>query len=236
MLPISQYLSNPKIPIETVHICKGRNARYSITKSTLMSSKEKQILNEGFAKTLLKIDAIRIGTFETHDGKYTPYFIDLKNVSSFPSAFSLSVDCLEFAANEIGRSYEFGGICGVPVSGLVFASALAYKMQKPLVFPVSKQPEKGVRGFLVPGTRVIVIDGVSETGISMKSSILSVRAAGGVVEHALTLIDRMENAAKLLKSEGVQLHSFTTIKELESSLKDKMAISEEEERAIESSL
>ncbi len=122
------------------------------------------------------------------------------------------------------------------MNGLVFASALSYKLQKPLVFQVSKQPERGLRGFLAPGTKVIVVDDVSETGISIKSAVQSVRIAGGVVEHALTLIDRLENAAKLLKGEGVQLNSFTTIKELEGSLKDKMAISEEEEKAIESSL
>ena len=202
-----------------------------------MANKEKELLAEKFAKTLLKIKAIRTGTFESHDGKITPYFIDLKSVPSFPNVFSLALECFEFALREIERESSFEYFCGVPTNGLVFASALAYKSQKPLVFPVSaKAPERGLRGFLNPGAKVIIIDDVSETGISMKSAALTVRAAGGVVENALTLIDRLESSAKTMNGVGVRLHSFTTIKELGKALKDRMAMTEEEESAIESVL
>lgn len=202
-----------------------------------MANKEKELLNEKLAKTLLKIKAIRTGTFENTDGKTTPYFIDLKSVPSFPNAFSLAIDCFEFALREIERRYPLECFCGVPINGLVFASTLAYKSKKPLVFPASSRaPERGLRGFINPGTKVIIIDDVSETGISMKSAALTVRAAGGVVESALTLIDRLENAAKTMDGVGVRLHSFTTIKELGAALKDKMAMTEEVESAIESML
>ncbi|MGI0079809.1 MAG: hypothetical protein ACRECH_09295, partial [Nitrososphaerales archaeon] len=59
---------------------------------------------------------------------------------------------------------------------------------------------------------------------------------GGVVDSALTLIDRLESSARTMNSVGVRLHSFTTIKELGMALKEKMAMTEEEESAMESVL
>ncbi|MGI0086096.1 MAG: orotate phosphoribosyltransferase [Nitrososphaerales archaeon] len=202
-----------------------------------MAKKEKELFNEKLAKTLLKIRAIKVGTFESHEGKMTPYFIDLRGLPSFPNAFSLAIECFEFALREIERDSPFDCFCGVSINGLMLASTLAYKSRKPLVFPASaRAPEKGLRGYLNPGARVIVIDDVSETGISMKSAVLTLRAAGGVVDSALTLIDRLESSARTMNSVGVRLHSFTTIKELGMALKEKMAMTEEEESAMESVL
>jgi orotate phosphoribosyltransferase len=199
-------------------------------------AKEKNILTEKLAKTLLKIKAIRSGTFNSSDGKVTPYFIDLKSVPSFPQAFSLVIDCYDFAVHEIDRLSPFECLCAARTNSLVFASVLAFKWKKAIVFPINKEPTKGLRGFLKPGTKVLVIDDVSETGISMKSAVNTIRADGGVVENALTLIDRSESAAKTMKGIGVQLHSFTTVKELGAHLKEMLAMTEEEETVIESIL
>lgn len=220
----------------------GLNTK-NIEKQVLLSlkqafdlAKEKNIRAEKLAKTLLKIKAIRSGTFNTSDRKVTPYFIDLKSVPSFPQAFSLVIDCYDFALREIDRLSPFDCFCAVRTNSLVFASVLAFKWKKAIVFPINKEPTKGLRGFLRPGTKVLIIDDVSETGLSMKSAVNTIRADGGIVENALTLIDRTESAAKTMKGIGVQLHSFTTVKELGALLKEMMAMTEEEETVIESVL
>jgi orotate phosphoribosyltransferase len=184
-------------------------------------------------RVLLKIGALKLGSFETRSGAITPYYIDLRSLPSFPEAHGLAIDCLEFKLIELEKSSRFDSLCGVPLSGLVLAASLAQKTRRSLVFPLSrKEPSRGLRGYLSPGANVLVLDDVSETGLSIEAAVKTVRINGGVVRHALTLIDRLEGAKKHLSEISVTLHSFTDIKELASGLKEKMAFSEEEEKTL----
>ena len=195
--------------------------------------KDKSVMMRDLAKVLLQVDALKVGPFEDSRGTMTPYYIDLKNIPSFRHAFDLAVECLNFSFEDLKN--DFDCLCAVPLTGLVFASVLADRLRKPLVYPASsKEPEKGIRGFLPPGSEVLLVDDVSETGLSIRSAALAVRASGGEVRHALTLIDREEGALNVLKESDVELHSFATAKELAATLKDQMAISDEQEKAIES--
>jgi orotate phosphoribosyltransferase len=185
-------------------------------------------------KALLKINAFKVGTFSTKLAKVSPYFIDLRKLSSYPEAFELASHCLLSSLSEIEREREssFDSICGIPISGLLLAGAVAWRLRRPLVYPVPK--ENRIQGFLRPGSQTLVVEDVSETGESLKAAVQAIRATGGIVEVALSLIDRKEEAKGLLGSLGVELYSFTTTTELVSTLKQMMALSEDDEKAIES--
>ncbi len=183
------------------------------------------------SKALLKINALKIGTFTTHEGKTSPYFIDLRKLPSYSEAYLLAVSCLEKSLLDIGNEYE--SLCGVPLSGLLLCNPIAVKLHKSLIYP-GKGSRRKVQGILRPGSRVLVVDDVSETGTAIKSAVLAVRFSGGLVDKALTLIDRLEGAKESLRKIGVELHSFTDTGELGGVLQDNMALSEEEEKAIES--
>ena len=184
-------------------------------------------------KALLKINALRIGTFETSSGQITPYFIDLRKLPSFPSAFSLALDCLQWVFRERKNSFEPDIICGIPVLGLLLSSVLSQRHAIPLVYP-SKSHPNSIIGLVRPGTKVLIISDISETGLSIKSAAQAVRSTGGIVNNALTLIDRSEGAGKALSEVGVMLHSFTTTEELVSTLKKNMALTDEQIVALES--
>jgi orotate phosphoribosyltransferase len=195
--------------------------------------KNKELLLSELGLALLKINALKVGTFETQAGKITPYFIDLRKVASFPSVFSLTFDCLESIYSDRKSSLDADYLCGVPTSGLLLSTLLAHQYGLPLVYP-SKSHPNSVVGLLKPGAKVLIIEDVSETGSSIKSAIQAIRFSGGVVNNALALIDRMEGADKVLSEMGVMLHFFTTTEELVQTLRNNMALSDEQIEALES--
>ncbi len=179
-------------------------------------------------KALLKIGAIRFGSFKTHEGKFSPYYLDLRAVGSFPSVMKVTLSCLSSVADSI----DFSHVCGVPISGAIFGALLANSSQKPFLYTVGRRSLK-MHGQVNPGSRVLVIDDVSESGKSMEHAIQTIRANSGVVEDALVVIDRSEGAIETLKAMGVKLHYFATIHELAERLKESMALTEEEVQLIE---
>jgi len=184
-------------------------------------------------KALLKVNALKIGTFETSTGDITPYYIDLKKLASFPSAFSLAFECLRSTYSERSSAIAPEYLCGIPTMGLLLSTLLANQEKVPLLYP-SKSHPRSVVGLLRPGARVLVIEDVSETGVTIRSAVQAIRSSGGIVSNALTLIDRSEGADKTLSEIGVILHHFTTIEELAGTMREKMALADEQEQALES--
>jgi orotate phosphoribosyltransferase len=200
-----------------------------------LQQKDKPYLISELGKAFLKSSALRIGDFKTSKGTKTPYYVDLSRVSSFPNIFSLVIECLEYELTAISDKREVDCLCGVPITGLVFSAVIAGKRSKPLVHSPRDQDHRIV-GVISPGSNVVVIDDVSETGRSIESAAAAIRANGGVVTDALTLVDRSEDAAKVLEKSEITLNSFTTVRELAKKLKENLALSEEEEDLLGSEI
>lgn len=92
-------------------------------------------------------------------------------------------------------------LCGPATGGLIVAQWTAFALGLPSVFaehnpPRTKAELRGQfglhRGFdrRVAGRRVLVVDDVANTGHSLRQTINAVRAAGGIVAAAATLVDR----------------------------------------------
>ncbi len=104
---------------------------------TETASQEKK---DEMANILLKLDAIKFGVFKLSSGKASPYYIDLRVIPSFPDAFR---EICDFYAAYMTKSVglkNFDRIAGVPVTGIIFASQIAYNLKKPFLFV-----RKGVR-------------------------------------------------------------------------------------------
>jgi orotate phosphoribosyltransferase len=142
------------------------------------------------------------------------------------------MDCLEMELSEISKKNTVDALCGIPINGLVLGAVLAHQQSKPLVHAPLEQ-ERKIVGMISPGSNVLILDDVSETGKTIASAAMAARANGGVVSHALTLVDRSESAVDDLTKAGIELHAFTTVHELAEKLRDNMALSEEEEDVLE---
>ena len=182
------------------------------------------------AKILHKIDALQFGLFKLTNGKVSPYYIDLRIVPSFPDAFRDICDFyVEAITTQIGLNFD--RIAGVPLAGIPFASQIAYNLKKPFLY-VRKGTrthgrERRVEGILVSGDRVLLVDDLVTTGLTLKKAAESVRAEGGVVTEAVAFLDREEKGKERLESAGVKLHALLKISEIANTLYELGAVDEE---------
>ena len=175
-----------------------------------------------FATFLYQNDAIRFGNFKLSSGKDSPYYIDLRIVPSFPHQFRKMIKTLQNLISEKIGLDNFDYIASVPTSGLVIASALAIETVKPLIYIRPKPKDYGtenvVEGKITKSARVLLVDDVATTGLSLLNAIKALRNAGVVVTDAFTIINRFEGARESLGSENVRLYEITDITTLTSIL------------------
>jgi len=184
-----------------------------------------------FATFLYQNDAIKFGNFKLSSGKDSPYYIDLRIVPSFPHQFRKMVKTLQSLISEKIGLDNFDSIASVPTSGLVIASALAIETVKPLIYIRQKPKDYGtenvIEGKIADGSRVLLVDDVATTGLSLLNAVKVLRASKMVVTDAFTIINRFEGARELLASENVRLYEITDIIALSSILHKENLLNDE---------
>jgi orotate phosphoribosyltransferase len=188
------------------------------------------------ANILFKIDAIKFGVFKLSTGKASPYYVDLKVIPSFPDAFREIIDFYtETITSQIGPK-NFDRIAAVPITGIPFASQIAYNLKKPFLYVrkgVKLQGrERRVEGVLVSGERVLLIDDLVTTGLTLRKAAEAIRAEGGVVTQAVAFLDREEGGKEKIEEIGVKLFPLLKISEIASTMYDSGAIDEESLKTI----
>jgi orotate phosphoribosyltransferase len=131
---------------------------------------------------------------------------------------------------------NFDRIAGVPIAGIPFASQIAYNLKKPFLYV-----RKGVRlhgrqrrveGILVSGDRVLLVDDLVTTGLTLRKAAQAVTAEGGVVKEAVALLDREEGGKENLAKHGIRLHALLRISEVANTLYDIGALDEDSLKTI----
>ena len=202
----------------------------------MKNEKVPQEKKDKIASILFKIDAIEFGVFKLSSGKASPYYIDLKVLPSFPDAFREICDFYaEHIANQIGTK-NFDRIAGVPLTGIIFASQVAYNLKKPFLYVRKGVPlhgrERRVEGLLASGDRVLLVDDLVTTGLTLKKATEAVRDEGGVVTDAIVFLDREEGGNQQLEKNGIILHRLLKISEVANTLYDLGAIDQENLKTI----
>lgn len=194
-------------------------------------STDKEAMLDEFCRILKKIDALEFGTFKLSSGRVTPYYIDLRLVSSFPDAFREVLGfCVDYVRTSL--SVDFDRIAGIPIAGIPFASILAYNLNTPFIFIRQgvrlHGRERRVEGVLISGDRVLLVDDLITTGLSLRRAGGAVRSEGGVVTDAFVLLDRQEDGRERLSDEGVRVHSLFRISEVAKRLYEMDVITEDQ--------
>ena len=199
-----------------------------------MSSSEHKKVE--MAKILTQIDALKFGLFKLTNRKVSPYYIDLRIVPSFPDAFKDIIDFYSQTIKEQIGTKNIDRIAGIPIAGIPFASQVAYNLKKPFLY-VRKGiklhgRERRVEGVLVSGDRVLLIDDLVTTGLTLKEAAEAVRAEGGVVTDAVAFLDREEAGKQLLDKSGVKLHALLRISEIVDTLFEMGTLDEESYKTV----
>jgi orotate phosphoribosyltransferase len=186
----------------------------------MTAQKELDAKKAEMASILMKIDALKFGVFKLTSGKASPYYVDLRVVPSFPDAFT--------------RICDF--YAGVPIAGIPFASQIAYNLKKPFLYIRKGLRRHGrqrrVEGILVSGDRVLLVDDLVTTGLTLRKAAEAVRAEGGIVEKAVAFMDREEGGKEKLAKNGIQLTTLLKISEVAKILYDVGSLDEESFKTI----
>jgi orotate phosphoribosyltransferase len=99
---------------------------------------------------------------------------------------------------------------------LVVATALRTGLPYVVVRKAAKAhgTQQRYEGEIPKGARVLVIEDVSTTGGTLGETIELVRAAGGIVDRVVVVVDRNQGARDRLAALGVALEPLATLDEL----------------------
>ena len=202
----------------------------------MTNQKETEAKKTEMASILIKIDALKFGVFKLTSGKPSPYYVDLRVVPSFPDAFARICDFYaEAITREIGLK-NFDRIAGVPIAGIPFASQIAYNLKKPFLYVRKGIRRHGrqrrVEGILVSGDRVLLVDDLVTTGLTLRKAAEAIRAEGGIVEKAVAFMDREEGGKEKLTKNGIQLITLLKISEVAKTLYEIGSLDEESFKTI----
>jgi len=201
-----------------------------------MNKNSNEFVKIELCKILNRIGAVQFGAFKLTSGKMSPYYVDLRIVPSFPDAFrKISNFQVQFVRKEIGDK-NFDRIVGIPVAGIPFAALAAFDLGKPFLYTRKGVQLHGrqrrIEGVLSPGDRVLLIDDLITTGLSLEKAARAITAEGGIVADAAVLIDRQEGGRKRLEKRGIKLHALLSISEIASTLAELGTIDEEQKKTI----
>ena len=194
------------------------------------------IKKDKMANILFKINAVKFGVFKLSSGKASPYYVDMRVIPSFPDAFREICDFYVENINGQIDTKNFSRIAGVPVAGMIFASQVAYNLKKPFLY-VRKGirlngRQRRVEGVLASGDKVLLVDDLMTTGLTLQKAAESVKAEGGIVTDAVVFLDREEGGRQLLEKNGIKLHSLLKISEIVKTLYELGAIEQEDLKTI----
>ena len=155
------------------------------------------------AAELHKHSLIKFGEFKLKSGIMSPFYIDLREVQSYPS--TLKAVTRAFAELLTDTDLSTVKLAGIPEAGVPLATAIGYELEASLIQPRKVVKEHGtksaVEGAFNPGDHVILIDDLITKGDSKIEAIDQVSKADLIVDKFLVLIDREQGGVELIKNE-----------------------------------
>jgi orotate phosphoribosyltransferase/uridine monophosphate synthetase len=180
-------------------------------------AKEQSLDNLWLAQILFDLGGVQFGNFTVSESTVSsPIFVNPKVLISNPTALRVASKLMQ---QEIDlaqslrrpRVHSFSLIAGVPVGGLLLATAYSLETNIPLIYARSR-PEgtgkRGVEGNFTAGDTAIIIDDLITRGSSVLETASLLEENGVKVKDVIVLIDREQGAAERLHRQGFNLISI----------------------------
>jgi orotate phosphoribosyltransferase len=175
---------------------------------------------------LLAARSAKRGQFTLASGKQSAFYIDARLTTMSPEGLS-TIGPLGLSA--LGHTkWRVDAVGGLTLGADPIAYAISYASahtdQPVRAFTVRKEPKthgtgKLLEGPFTHGDHVVVIEDVITTGGSALRAIDAVRAAGGIVEGVLALVDREEGGRQTIEESGVSVVALVTATQIMSVLR-----------------
>jgi orotate phosphoribosyltransferase len=198
--------------------------------------KEQNLDNLWLAQTLFDLGAVKFGNFTVSESAVSsPVFVNPKVLISNPHALHVAIKLMQQEINlaqslRRPRVHPFEVVAGVPVGGLLLATAYSLESNIPLIYARSR-PEgtgkRGIEGRFTPGDTALIIDDLITRGSSILETAALLEENGLKVKDVIVLIDREHGAVERLHQRGYNLISILKLDVMLTSYRNKGLISEE---------
>ena len=162
---------------------------------------------------LIENECFRVGEFTLKSGKKSPFYIDLRRVSSDPSL--LAKVARAYASLLKGKKYD--RLAGIPLAALPLATAVSLEAGIPLIYPRMTMKAHGtgnrIEGEWKKGEKVALLDDLITTGKSKVEAIDILRGEGLVVEDLFVLLERGAQGRKDMTAVDISLHAYAHVEE-----------------------
>ena len=180
-------------------------------------AKEQSLDNLWLAQTLFDLEGVKFGNFTVSESAVSsPVFVNPKVLISNPTALRVASKLMQQEINlaqslRRPKVHPFTLVAGVPVGGLLLASAYSLETNVPLIY-ARIHPEgtgkRGIEGLFTRGDTVLIIDDLITRGSSILETAELLEEKGLKVKDVIVLIDREHGAAERLRRHGYNLISI----------------------------
>jgi orotate phosphoribosyltransferase len=199
-------------------------------------AKEQSLDNLWLAQTLFDLGGIQFGNFTVSESAVSsPVFINPKVLIGNPTALRVASKLMQ---QEIGlaqslrrpKVHPFSMVAGVPVGGLLLATAYSLETNTPLIY-ARTHPEgtgtRGIEGRFMRGDAALIIDDLITSGSSVLETAALLEESVIKVKDVLVLVDREHGAGERLRRHGYNLMSILKLDVMLTHYMSKGLISEE---------
>ena len=199
-------------------------------------AKEQSLDNLWLAQILFDLGGVQFGNFTVSESAVSsPVFINPKVLISNPTALRVASKLMQQEINLAQslrrvRVHPFTVVAGVPVGGLLLATAYSLETNIPLIY-ARVHPEgtgdRGIEGRVSEGDTAIIVDDLITRGSSVLETASLLEESGLKVKDVIVLIDREHGAAERLRRHGYHLISILKLDVMLTHYMSKGLISEE---------
>nr|CAI5841729.1 unnamed protein product [Callosobruchus analis] len=169
------------------------------------------------AKELYSIGAVKFGEYKTKVGLYSPVYMDLRLIVSFPKTMELVTQLLQKYMETI-QNVDI--LCGVPYTALPIATVLSLKANIPMKRGKGLWNKKMIEGVFKKGDNCLIIEDVITSGSSILETVDDLTAEGIKCTEVVVFLNREQGGTEFLKQNGINVYSLLKLTDLMRYLKE----------------
>ena len=180
-------------------------------------AKEQTLDNLWLAQTLFDLGGVQFGNFTVSESAVSsPVFVNPKVLISNPTALRVASKLMQQEINlaqslRRARAHPFAVVAGVPVGGLLLATAFSLETNIPMIY-ARVRPEgtgkRGIEGRFNMGDTALIIDDLITRGSSVLETTELLEENRLQVKDVIVLVDREHGATERLRRRGYNLISI----------------------------
>lgn len=156
---------------------------------------------------------IKFGSFTLKDGSTSPFYIDLRMLTSYPRLFSDVCKELARVASKNGFHYKLDHVVGLPYAGIPIGTTVALELDMSSLLMRKEAKDYGcknmIEGVYKEGDTVLLVDDVVTSATSKREAIAMLEKHGLKCGGILVIVDRRNQEIN-----DLEIHSLFTVQEL----------------------